>query len=100
VCFGVIDRIESVGTWTYEMEGMRPLVKVVHDQVYPCRLGAGREGELVCIPALSGETDQWYGWVILGFPGTLVEVAFGDVVITGHFLDLSVDDLCLLDLGR
>jgi hypothetical protein len=39
------------------VEGVRAFVEVVYDKVYPDGFGAGREGELVGVPAFSGQTD-------------------------------------------
>lgn len=81
------------------MEWVRALVEVIHDEIHPYSFGPGGERELVRVPASSGKTSQWCGWIALGFPGGLVEVAFGDVVVAGHLLDFGVDDVGLLGLG-
>lgn len=75
---------------------MGTLVKIVHDQVYPYRLWPCGECELVRIPAVTWEGNQWDWRVLLGFPGGMVEVSEGDVVVSCQFLDFGVDDVCFL----
>lgn len=74
---------------------MRALIEIIHDQVDPIRICTCRESKLIRVPFVSWEGNQWGRGILLGFPGCLVEVAEGYVVVASHLLDLGVDEVGL-----
>lgn len=85
---------------SYEVERVRSFIKIVDYQVYPYRLWPRCYCELVYIPFSSWYRGQWNGWILLGLPGSLIEVTEWLVGISGHFLNLGVHHVRLLRGGR
>lgn len=85
-------------TGAYQMKRMRSLVQVINHQVDPSRVLASRQRELVVVPAVSLEADERRPR--LRSPGGHVEEPEGHVFVDGEFLDLGVDDVCLLGFFR
>lgn len=75
---------------------MGSLVEVIYNEVHPYGLRSGDDRELIRIPKAPWQGNQRHGRVLLRLPCSLVEISGRDVMIPGHELDLSVDNMQLL----
>lgn len=82
------------------MKRMRSLIQIVHYKIDPDRLGPRRHGELILVPLRPRKPDQREGRIMLCAPGRAVEKPVRNVVEARELLDLGIDDVRLLRLGR